>query len=553
MKLNGAQILAEVLLEQEVNTIFGYPGGAVIHIYEVLYEYRNKIKHVLTAHEQGASHAADGYARLSGKTGVVLASSGPGATNLITGIATAYMDSVPMVAITGNVPSHLIGKDSFQEVYTVGLSMPITKHNFVVQDIKELASTLREAFQIASSGRKGPVLVDITKDVTTAEYEFTPAPAVKCEAPVFENKDGVQEIARLLAKSKKPIVCYGGGAVASGASEVLHEVLHKAGLPAVHSLMGTGVLSWDDPLNMGLVGMHGNLSGNLALEYADLILGVGFRFSDRVALSPKTWAPNATIVQIDIDPSEVNKNVHVHHAVIGDMKLVLEELLPLLEPGKYDDWMTEISTWRKKDYKPEDSFDRLRPHQLIEIINETVGEDAVLVTDVGQNQMWTAQYCKRTKPRSFLTSGGLGTMGFGYGAAIGAQMAEPDRRVLHITGDGSFLMNFNECSTAMANGLPIVSVVFNNRSLGMVRQWQHVFYNDHFSQTDIECDIDFVKLAEGFGAKGYRVHTPEEFERVLKEALLSKTPVFIDCPIDKNEMVLPMIPAGKTLADTILG
>ncbi len=553
MKMNGAQIMAHVLMEQEVDTIFGYPGGSVIHIYDALYQHQDKIRHILTAHEQGAAHAADGYARISGKTGVVLATSGPGATNLVTGIATAFMDSVPMVAITGNVPSSLIGKDSFQEVYTVGITMPITKHNFMVQDIASLADTLREAFRIAQSGRKGPVLVDITKDVTMAEYEYTPQQPIVCTPPVFDNKEAIYQAARLLSASKKPLVCFGGGVVSSGASDVLYELLHKGGLPAVHSLMGTGVLSWDDPLNMGLVGMHGNFSGNMALENTDMILAVGFRFSDRVALAPGKWAPNASIVQIDIDPSEVNKNVRAHHAVVGDVKLVLEQLLPLVEAGKHEAWQQEIIQWKQQDYLPSDVFDRLRPHQVIEIINEVAGEDAIIVTDVGQHQMWAAQFCRRTWPRSFLTSGGLGTMGFGYGAAIGAQVAMPTRRVIHITGDGSFHMNFNECSTAVSNKLPVVSVILNNSVLGMVRQWQHSFYEDRFSQTTLERKTDFVKLAEAFDAKGYRATTPESFKKALREALDANCTAFVECPIDKDEMVLPMIPSGKTVADIIVG
>ncbi len=553
MKMTGAQIIAQVLMEQEVDTLFGYPGGTVIHVYDALYQYRDKIRHILTAHEQGAAHAADGYARLSGKTGVVLATSGPGATNLVTGIATAYMDSVPMVAITTNVASALIGKDSFQEVYIVGITMPITKHNFMVQDIACLADTLREAFRIAGTGRKGPVLIDISKDVTMAEYEYEPAPCVPCTQPYFCNESAIQKAAKLLRESKKPLVCFGGGVLASGAGDVLHELLHKGGLPAVHTLMATGVISWDDPLNMGLVGMHGNYSGNTALEYADLILAVGFRFSDRVALSPGKWAPNATIVQIDIDPSEVNKNIRIQHAILGDVKLVLEQLLPYVEEGTHDAWLSEIALWKQQDYKPEDVFDRLRAHQVIEAINEVAGEDAIIVTDVGQHQMWAAQYCRRTRPRSFITSGGLGTMGFGYGAAIGAQIAAPTRRVIHITGDGSFHMNFNECSTAVSNELPIVSVILDNTVLGMVRQWQHAFYDDRFSATSPERKTDFVKLADALGAKGYRATTPQALKTALQEALNANCPAFVECPIDKDEMVLPMIPAGKTVADMIFG
>ena len=551
MKMTGAEILAHVLMEQEVDTIFGYPGGSVLHIYDALYKHKDKIKHVLTAHEQGAAHAADGYARVTGKTGVVLATSGPGATNLVTGIATAFMDSVPMVAITGNVASGLIGKDSFQEVYTVGITMPITKHNFMVQRIEDLADTLREAFRIAGTGRKGPVLVDVTKDVTIAEYDYEPQPCVACEAPSFCDEEAVWEIARRLKASQKPLVCFGGGVVSSGAGDKLHQLLHKTGIPAVHSLMGTGVLSWDDPLNMGLVGMHGSYSGNMALDNADLILAVGFRFSDRVALNTQKWAPRAAIVQIDIDPSEVNKNIHAHHAVVGDIGLILDKLLPLVEAGQHESWKAEIAAWREKDYKPEDATDHLRPHQVVQMIGEIAGEDAVIVTDVGQHQMWAAQFCQRTKPRSFLTSGGLGTMGFGYGAALGAQMAQPGRKVVHITGDGSFHMNMNECCTAVSYGLPVVTVILNNEVLGMVRQWQHSFYEDRFSQTTLERRSDYVKLAEGFGAKGFRAETPEAFRRVLAEALACGGPAWVECPIDRDEMVLPMIPSGKTVADMI--
>ncbi len=556
MKMTGAEILAHVLMEQEVDTLFGYPGGSVLHIYDALYQHRDKIKHVLTAHEQGAAHAADGYARVTGKTGVVLATSGPGATNLVTGIATAFMDSVPMVAITGNVASSLIGKDSFQEVYTVGITMPITKHNFMVQHIEDLAETLREAFRIAGSGRKGPVLVDVTKDVTMAEYDYEPAPCVHCQMPEFKDEKAVWEILRHLKASRKPMVCFGGGVVSSGASDQLYQLLHKAGLPAVHSLMGTGVLSWDDPLNMGLVGMHGSYSGNMALHQADMILAIGFRFSDRVALNAQKWAARATIVQIDIDPSEVNKNVHAHHAVVGDLARVLEKLLPLVEEGEYGSWLADIAEWKKKDRRPEDyapaSALPLRPHQVIRAIGEMAGEDAVLVTDVGQHQMWAAQFSRRTRPRSFITSGGLGTMGFGYGAALGAQMGAPGRRVVHITGDGSFHMNMNECCTAVSYGLPVVTVILNNRVLGMVHQWQHSFYGDRYSQTTPERQSDYVKLAEGFGARGFRAETPEDFRRVFAEALACGGPAWVECLISPDELVLPMIPSGKTVAEIIL-
>lgn len=552
MRLTGAEIIAHVLIEQEVNTIFGYPGGSVLPIYDALYNHRDEIKHVLTAHEQGASHAADGFARATGKTGVVLATSGPGATNLVTGIATAFMDSVPMVAITGNVGSSLIGKDSFQEVYTLGITMPITKHNYMVQKIEDLAPTLREAFRIAGSGRKGPVLVDVTKDVQTAEYDYTPQPAFVEQKPPFTNDEEIWEIVRYLGRSSRPLICFGGGVVSSGATEELYELVHKAQIPAVHSIMGAGVLSWDDPLNVGMVGMHGFVSGNKALDHADLILAIGFRFSDRVALNTEKWGRRAKIVQIDIDPSEVNKNITVEHAVVGDVQQILQKVLPMLEKTTHEAWLGEIDEWRKEDYHPSNSTTSLKPHQVIGIISELVGEDAVLVTDVGQHQMWTAQYCRRTKPRSFLTSGGLGTMGFGYGAAIGAKMAVGARRVVHITGDGSFHMNMNEVCTAVSYGIPVVTVVMNNNVLGMVRQWQTDFYEKRYSNTTLNRKTDYVKVAEGFGAAGYRATTPAEFRDVLEKALLADGPVWVEAVIDKDEKVLPFIPSGATVEDIII-
>lgn len=552
MRLTGAEILAHILIEQGATTVFGYPGGSVLPIYDALYRHREEITHNITAHEQGAAHAADGYARASGKTGVVLATSGPGATNLVTGIATAYMDSVPMVAITGNVASSLIGKDSFQEVYTMGITMPITKHNYFVQRVEDLAGTLREAFRIAGSGRKGPVLVDITKDAQQAECDFVPGEAFVEQKQPFENDEEIWEIIRYMGRSKRPMLCFGGGVISAGATEEVYELVHKAQIPAVHSIMGTGVLSWDDPLNVGMVGMHGFLSGNKALDNADLILAVGFRFSDRVALNTRKWARKAHIVQIDIDPSEVNKNVNVEHAVVGDVQLILKKLLPMLEPTQHDAWLEEIAEWKAEDHKPADSATSLRPHQVIEMISEVAGEDAVLVTDVGQHQMWAAQYCRRTKPRSFLTSGGLGTMGYGYGAAIGAKMAVGARRVVHITGDGSFHMNMNEVCTAVSYGLPVISVILNNNVLGMVRQWQTSFYEDRFSSTTLDRKTDYVKVAEGFGATGYRANTPEELRDALEKAMLAKGPVWIECVIDKDEKVLPMIPGGGTVKDTII-
>ncbi|MGD9560626.1 MAG: biosynthetic-type acetolactate synthase large subunit [Oscillospiraceae bacterium] len=553
MKMPGSEIIAQVLMEQGVDTVFGFPGGAVLEIYDALYRHRDEITHYLSAHEQGAAHAADGYARATGKTGVVLATSGPGATNLVTGIATAYMDSVPMVAITGNVGSGLIGRDSFQEVYTMGITMPITKHNYMVQRAEDIAPVLREAFRIAGSGRKGPVLVDITKDATVNECDFRPAERFVEQKKPFEDDEQIWEVLRYMGRSTRPLVCFGGGVVASGAEESLYELVHKVNIPAVHTIMGTGVLGWDDTLNLGMVGMHGCICGNKALNAADLVLAIGFRFSDRVALNTSCFAPGAKIVQIDIDPSEVNKNVAIDHAVVGDIDLILKKLLPMLEPTRHDAWLDEIAAWREQDYRPQDSADRLRPHQVIGTIAEMAGPDAVLVTDVGQHQMWAAQYCRRTRPRSFLTSAGLGTMGYGYGAAIGAQVGVgAGRKVVHITGDGSFHMNLNECCTAVTYNLPVISVILNNNVLGMVRQWQHSFYEDRFSATTLDRKTNYVKMAEAFGAKGYRATTPAQFSDAMEKALLSEGPVWIECVIDRDEMVSPMIPSGCTVDDTII-
>lgn len=553
MRMNGSEILAQILIEQGVDTVFGYPGGSVLNIYDALYKHQNEITHYLTAHEQGAAHAADGYARATGKTGVVIATSGPGATNLVTGIATAFMDSVPMVAITGNVGSSLIGKDSFQEVYTVGITMSITKHNFSVQKIEELAPALREAFRIANSGRKGPVLVDITKDVTIAEYDFTPGTQYAEVKPPFENDEEVWEIIRYLGRSKRPVLCFGGGVIASEAEQEIYDLVHKAGLPAVHTLMASGVLAWNNPYNLGLVGMHGSYSANMALDKADLVLAVGFRFSDRVALDTSRFGRNAKIVQVEIDPSEINKNVHVDHAVVGDIAQILQKVLPMLEKTSHETWLAEIEEWKAQDYRPANIPGQLRPHQIMQAINETAGEDAVFVTDVGQHQMWAAQYCQRTKPRSFLTSGGLGTMGYGYGAAIGAKVAVgPQRKVVHITGDGSFHMNLNEACTAVSYKIPVVTVIMNNNVLGMVRQWQHSFYDDRYSSTTLNRKTDYVKLIEAFGGTGMRATNEEELRQALAKAFTCEGPVWIECPIDKDEAVLPMIPSGKTVDDIIM-
>ncbi len=552
MKLNGSQILVETLLEQGVDTIFGYPGGAVLNIYDALYKNQDRIRHIITAHEQGAAHAADGYARVTGKTGVVLATSGPGATNLITGIATAFMDSVPVVAITGNVSNNLIGLDSFQEVYIAGITMPITKHNFVVRKVEDLADTIRLAFKIAKSGRPGPVLVDITKDVTSAECEYEKKPAVLA-APVPEVTDEeIAKVAELINNAKKPAVLFGGGVQTSGAQDELTELMHKADIPGCHTLMAAGVLDCNDPLNLGLVGMHGSMSAGRMCADSDVLIAVGTRFSDRVATDKNRFATKAAIIHIDIDAAEINKNIPCNLSVVGDVKDVLQKLLPLVRKTEHKDWIAKIDDWRSKDYKPKDVAGVLRPHQIIGCVADNITEDDIVTTDVGQHQMWAAQYARRTKPRHFVTSGGLGTMGFGYGASIGAQVARPDRRVVMITGDGSFHMNMNEMCTAVSYNLPIITVVVNNHVLGMVRQWQTQFYGKRYSCTTLDRKTDYVKLAEAFGALGFRATTVEELDAALKQALASGRPCIIDAVIDRDEKVLPMIPPGGSIDDIVM-
>ena len=554
MKLNGSEILTEVLIEQGVDTVFGYPGGAVLNIYDALYKYSDKIKHILSAHEQGASHAADGYARATGKTGVCIATSGPGATNLVTGIATAYMDSVPMVVITGNVGSGLIGRDAFQEVYITGITMPITKHNFMVQNVDELADTIRDAFRIANTGRKGPVLIDITKDVTAAVTEFEPKEKVVIKDDTVINAEELKKVAEIINNAKKPVVMFGGGVVSSNASELALELVEKANIPSCHTLMAAGVIGYNNPLNLGLLGMHGGYVTNKAVDDADVLVAIGTRFSDRVALDTNNFAKKATIIQIDIDLSEINKNVAVDHYVIGDVKKVLENLLPLIEKKDRIEWLKALEDYKAVDYKPVDDDSQILPHQLIGAICDMAGEDTVVVTDVGQHQMWAAQYVHHINPRGFLTSGGLGTMGYGYGAAIGAKAALGDaKKVVHITGDGSFHMNLNEACTAVSYNLPVITVIMNNKVLGMVRQWQRCFYGKRFSETDPHRKTNFVKLAEGFGAKGCYAETIAQFKDAFAEALKANGPVWIECAIDKDERVLPMIPAGKTVNDIMMG
>ena len=553
MKLTGSQIFVEVLVEQGVDTLFGYPGGAVLNLYDELYKNSDRIRHVLTAHEQGASHAADGYARATGRTGVVLATSGPGATNLVTGIATAYMDSVPMVAFTGNVATTLLGKDSFQEAYIEGITMPITKHNYTVRRVEDLADTMRAAFRIAQSGRKGPVLVDIPKDVTAAVCEFTPKEPELIRTVTSYNEEDVQKAAAMINEAKRPIVYFGGGVRSAAGCQPLRDLLTKADIPATYTLMAAGVLSYGEEHNLGLLGMHGCYTANKAIDEADLVIAVGTRFSDRVALNPDAFAKRAKIIQIDIDPSELGKNVDIDLSLTGDASYVLQAILPHVKEAKHADWMDQIHAWQAMDYKPVDSDTELKPHQIINEICEQAGPEAVYVTDVGQHQMWAAQYLHHTKSRGFLTSGGLGTMGFGYGAAIGAQMAlGRDARVVMLTGDGSFHMNLNEGCTAVSYDLPIITVIFNNQVLGMVRQWQTTFYEKLYSDTDPHRKTDFVKLAEAFGAKGYRATTPAEFKAAFTDAMKQQGPSWIDCRIGKDEKVLPMIPGGGTIEDIIM-
>ena len=553
MKLTGSQIFVEVLVEQGVDTLFGYPGGAVLNLYDELYKNSDRIRHVLTAHEQGASHAADGYARATGRTGVVLATSGPGATNLVTGIATAYMDSVPMVAFTGNVATTMLGKDSFQEAYIEGITMPITKHNYTVRRVEDLADTMRAAFRIAQSGRKGPVLVDIPKDITAASCEFTPKAPELIRTVTRYNEEDVKKAAQMINESERPIVYFGGGVRSAAGCQPLRDLLEKTGMPATYTLMAAGVLSYGEPHNLGLLGMHGCYAANKAIDEADLVIAVGTRFSDRVALNPDSFAKRAKIIQIDIDPSELGKNVDVDLSLTGDASYILQAILPYVEKTEHKLWMEQIRGWQKNDYKPVDSDTELKPHQIIDEICNQAGPEAVYVTDVGQHQMWAAQYLHHTKSRGFLTSGGLGTMGFGYGAAIGAQMAlGRDARVVMLTGDGSFHMNLNEACTAVSYDLPIITVIFNNQVLGMVRQWQTTFYEKRYSDTDPHRKTDFVKLAEGFGAKGYRAATPAEFKAAFADAMKQKGPSWIDCHISKDEKVLPMIPGGGTVNDIIM-
>lgn len=552
MVKNGAEILIDALVEQGVDTIFGYPGGAVLNIYDALYKNSDRIRHILTAHEQGAAHAADGYARATGKVGVCLATSGPGATNLVTGIATAYMDSIPMVAITGNVGTSLIGRDSFQEVYIAGITMPITKHNFVVRDVDELADTVRDAFRIAASGRPGPVLIDIPKDITAAKCEFIPKGKVEINETYEISDEELQTVADMIAASERPMIYYGGGVETSDAGDMLLQLQRKADIPSAHTMMAIGCIPDTEPLSLGMIGMHGTVSAAWAVERCDLLVCIGARFSDRVATNTKRFAPSAKVIHVDIDDAEINKNIGVDYAIVSDAETFLEKVMPYIKEAKHDAWRAQIAEWQTKlDYVPKDDESVIHPHQLLRTVAEETPEDTIIATDVGQHQLWSAQYNGRKHVRQFLTSGGLGTMGFGYGAALGAQVAFPDRTVVHITGDGSFHMNLNEICTAVSYNLPVITIIMNNRVLGNVRQWQTMFYGSRYSQTDPHRKTDYVKLADAFGARGFRVSNIAELRDALREAMKRTGPVLIDAQIDKDERVLPMIPAGGTVDDLV--
>ena len=547
--MTGSQIVIECLKEQGVDTVFGYPGGAILNVYDELYKHSDEIYHVLTSHEQGASHAADGYARSTGKVGVCLATSGPGATNLVTGIATAYMDSVPMVAITCNVGVPLLGKDSFQEIDIAGITTPITKHNFIVKDINKLADVIRRAFRIAQTGRPGPVLVDIPKDVTaaTTEFEFQQIPPVARKVDKMTEAD-LEQAAAMIREAKKPYIFVGGGAVISGASEELAKFANLVDAPVCDSLMGKGAFDGTNDRYSGMLGMHGTKASNYGVSECDLLIAVGVRFSDRVIGDAKRFASNAKILQFDVDPAEINKNIQTDASVIGDIKEILKRLNHLLVQQEHTEWMQQIGEFKEKyplTYKKEGLSG---PFVMEEIYRQTKG-DAIIVTEVGQHQMWAAQYYKFSNPRTLLTSGGLGTMGYGLGAAIGAQVANPEKQVINIAGDGCFRMNMNEIATAVRQRLPLIQIVINNQVLGMVHQWQGLFYEKRYSNTILNDGVDFVKLAEAMGATGMRAKTQEEFAEELAKALEMKTPVLIDCIIDSDDNVWPMVAPGAPISE----
>ena len=548
MQLTGAEIVVECLKEQGVDTVFGYPGGTILNVYDALYKHSSEIRHVLTSHEQGAAHAADGYARATGRVGVCMATSGPGATNLVTGIATAYMDSVPLVAITANVNLPLLGKDTFQEVDIAGVTMPITKHGYIVKDVTKLADTLRKAFAIARSGRPGPVLVDITKDVTAAKCKYTKKAPVVREVPKrFTDKD-IETAVKLIEKSKKPYIYAGGGVVISGASAELNDFAHIIDAPVCDTLMGKGGFNGCDDLYTGMIGMHGTKASNLGVSECDLLIAIGARFSDRVIGNAKKFASKAKILHIDIDPAEINKNIRTDASVIGDVKEVLSILNKKLSKKSNPEWTAHINEL-KKNYPLSYDTSKLTCPYVIEKLYEVTKGDAIITTDVGQHQMWAAQYYKYTKPRTFLSSGGLGTMGYGLGACIGAKVGVPDKIVCNIGGDGCFRMNMNELATASRFNIPIIQIIINNSVLGMVRQWQTLFYDKRYSNTVLADKVDYCKVAEALGCDAIRVTKKEEVEAALKKAIDKKGPVVIECVIDSDDKVFPMVSPGAAISE----
>ena len=549
MELNGSEIIVECLKEQKTDTIFGYPGGAILNVYDALYKHSDEITHILTSHEQGASHAADGYARATGKVGVCFATSGPGATNLVTGIATAYMDSIPMVAITCNVTVPLLGKDSFQEIDITGVTMPITKHNFIVKDVTKLADTIRKAFQIAKEGRPGPVLIDVTKDVTanSCEYVKKEPEAIVRITDTIKQKD-IDNAISLIKEAKKPYIFVGGGVIASDASDELRCFVKKIDAPVTDSLMGKGAFDGSDPLYTGMLGMHGTKTSNFGVSECDLLIAVGVRFSDRVTGNVKKFASNAKILQFDIDAAEINKNVKTDASVIGDAYEILKRINEGLEQQNHHEWISHIMELKEK-YPMTYNRDCLNGPLIMEKIYDITNGEAIISTDVGQHQMWAAQHYKYKNPRSLLTSGGLGTMGYGLGAAIGAKMGCKDRTVINIAGDGCFRMNMNEVATATRYNIPVIEIIFNNHVLGMVRQWQDLFYGKRYSATVLDDQVDFVKVSEGMGAKAYRVTTIDEFENAFKEAVSLNIPCVIDCIIDREDKVFPMVSPGAAISE----
>lgn len=549
MQLTGSQILIECLKEQGVDTVFGYPGGAILNVYDELYKHSDEIKHILTSHEQGASHAADGYARATGKVGVCFATSGPGATNLVTGIATAYMDSVPVVAITCNVGVPLLGKDSFQEIDIVGVTLPITKHNFIVKDVNKLADVIRDAFRIAKEGRPGPVLIDIPKDVTAkmADYEYKTPVVPEANKNIDSNE--IAEAIDMIKKARKPFVFVGGGSIISGASAEIAEFVEKVDAPVCDTLMGKGAFDGTSERYTGMLGMHGTKTSNFGVMECDLLIVLGARFSDRVTGDTSKFASNARILQIDIDPAEINKNIKVDMSIVGDIKVVLEAINTRLDKENHKEWMNHIYEM-KKEYPLRYNKDILTGPYLMEKIFEITDGNAIITTEVGQHQMWAAQYYKYKEPRTFLSSGGLGTMGYGLGASIGAKLGRKDKIVINIAGDGCFRMNMNELATATRYNIPIIEIIVNNHVLGMVRQWQTLYYGQRYSYTVLEDQVDYVKVAEGLGAKAYRVETKEDFEAALKDAIAMNIPCVLDCHIEKDDKVFPMVSPGASLMET---